>query len=182
MNVHVGRASRNRYPKGAMDQRELHLILNHFPVILTVMAFFASLIAIATKSRAAWLYAAASLTIAGVFAYPSVLTGHGAHEVLEDFWWVKANSWDEHREAAGYANIVCLIGGAFAAYAWWKLTRSKDAVLATWMQYVLLFACLMGATTMGRTAWLGGKVTRDQAALKTPPPGWVAPPKMEHEH
>jgi uncharacterized membrane protein len=165
-----------------MDQRELHLILNHFPVILTVMAFFASLVAIATKSRAAWLYAAASLTIAGLFSYPTLLTGHGAHEVLEDFWWVKAGSWNEHRIAAGYANIVCLIGGAFAAYAWWKLARAKDATLAGWMQVVLVLACLMGAATMGRTAWLGGKVIRDQASLKTPPAGWVAPPKMEHEH
>ena len=161
----------------------MHLILNHFPVILTVMACFASLLAIATKSRSAWLYAAASLTIAGLFSYPTFLTGHGAHEVLEDLWYVKAGSWDAHKDAAGWANIVVLIGGAFGAYAWWTLTRSKDAMLATWAQAVLVFACVMGATTMGRTAWLGGKVIREQAALKTPPPGWVAPPKsMEHEH
>lgn len=160
----------------------MHLILNHFPVILAVMALFSSLLAVATKSRAAWLYAAASLTIAGLFSYPTVLTGHGAHEVLENFWYVKAGSWDEHRKAAGWANIFLLGGGAFAAYAWWKLTRSKEAMLAKWMEAVLVLACLMGATTVGRAAWLGGKVIRDQEALKTPPPGWVAPPKMEHEH
>jgi hypothetical protein len=165
-----------------MDERELHLILNHFPVILSVMALFSSLLAIVTKSRTAWVYSAASLTIAGLFSYPTLLTGHGAHEVLEDFWWVKADSWDEHRIAAGYANIMLLVGGAFAAYAWWKLTRSKDAVLAAWMQYALIFACAMGASTVGRAAWLGGKVIRDQDALKTPPAGWVAPKKMEHEH
>jgi uncharacterized membrane protein len=165
-----------------MDERELHLILNHFPVILSVMAVFSSLIAIATKSRAAWLYAAASLTVAGLFSYPTVLTGHGAHEVLEDLWYVKANSWHEHQEAAGLANIMTLIAGAFAAFAWWKLTRSKEAVLAGWMQGMLIFACLMAASTMGRAAWLGGKVIREQEALKTPPAGWVAPPKMEHEH
>ena len=165
-----------------MDERELHLILNHFPVILAVMALFSSLLAIVTKSRAAWLYAAASLTIAGLFSYPSLLTGHGAHEVLEDLWYVKADSWHDHQEAAGWANIALLAGGAFAAYCWWKLTRSKEAVLATWMQAVLIVACVLGATTVGRTAWLGGKVIRDQEALKTPPKGWVAPPKMEHEH
>ena len=75
-----------------MDERELHLVLNHFPVILSVMALFSSLLAIATKSRTAWIYAAASLTIAGLFSYPSFLTGHGAHEVIEDFWYVKADS------------------------------------------------------------------------------------------
>ncbi len=165
-----------------MNERELHLILNHFPVILSVMALFASLIAIATKSRSAWIYAAASLAIAGLFSYPSVLTGHGAHEVIEDFWYVKAGSWDEHREAAGYANIMALLSGVIAAYAWWKLTRSKEAVLATWLQVVLILGCVMTASTMGRTAWLGGRVIREQAALKTPPAGWVAPPKMEHEH
>jgi glucan phosphoethanolaminetransferase (alkaline phosphatase superfamily) len=165
-----------------MDERELHLVLNHFPVILSVMALFSSLLAIATKSRTAWIYAAASLTIAGLFSYPSFLTGHGAHEVIEDFWYVKADSWHEHQMAAGYANVTLLLGGAFAAYCWWKLTRSKEAVLAKWMEVVLIFACVMGASTVGRTAWLGGKVLRDQEALKTPPKGWVAPPKMEHEH
>ena len=131
---------------------------------------------------AAKIGGAASLAIAGLFSYPSFLTGHGAHEVIEDFWYVKADSWHDHQIAAGYANIVLLLGGAFAAYAWWKLTRSKEAVLATWMQIVLIVACVMGATTVGRAAWLGGKVIRDQEALKTPPKGWVAPPKMEHEH
>ena len=135
-----------------------------------------------TKSRAAWLYAAASLTIAGLFSYPTVLTGHGAHEVLEDLWYVKADSWDEHEDAAGWANIVTLIGGVFAAYAWWKLTRRKTRCSRAGCSSVLVLACVMGATTMGRTAWLGGKVIREQAALKTPPAGWVAPPKMEHEH
>src|ERR1700722_15710705 len=69
-----------------MDERELHLVLNPFPVILSVMALLASLVAVAKQSRAAWLYAAASLTIAGLFSYPTFLTGHGAHEVLEDLW------------------------------------------------------------------------------------------------
>jgi len=165
-----------------MDQRELHLILNHFPVILAVMALFSSLLAIATRSRAAWLYAAASLTIAGLFSYPTFLTGHGAHEVLEDLWYVKADSWHEHQEAAGWANGVLLLTGAFAAYAWWKLTRSKDAMLAKWAELVLIAACLLGATTVGRAAWLGGKVIREQDALAKPPAGWVAPAKMEHEH
>jgi len=165
-----------------MDERELHLILNHFPVILAVMALFSSLLAFATKSRAAWLYAAVSLTIAGLFSYPTFLTGHGAHEVLEDVWYVKANSWHEHQEAAWWANIMLLVGGAFAAYAWWKLTRSKEAVLARWLQFALIFWCAMGASTVGRAAWLGGKVIREQEALAKPPAGWVAPPKMEHEH
>ncbi len=165
-----------------MDERELHLILNHFPVILSVMALFSSLLAIVTKSRSAWLYAAVSLTIAALFSYPSVLTGHGAHEVLEDLWYIKPNSWDDHKDAAGWANIITLIGGVYAAWIWWKLVRSKDVPLAGWMKAVLVLACVMSASTMGRTAWLGGKIARDQAALKTPPPGWVAPPKMEHEH
>jgi uncharacterized membrane protein len=165
-----------------MDERELHLILNHIPVILSAVAFFSSLLAIATKSRAAWLYAAASLTIAGLFSYPTFITGHGAHEAIEDFWYVKADSWHEHQEAAGFANIALLVGGAFAAFTWWKLTRSKDAVIARWMQLVLILASALGASTVGRAAWLGGKVIREQEALKVPPKGWVAPPKSEHEH
>ena len=165
-----------------MDERELHLVLNHVPVILSVMALCSSLFAIAAKSRTAWLYAAVSLTIAGLFSYPTFLTGHGAHEAIEDLWYVKADSWHEHQMAAGWANGMLLAGGAFAAFAWWKLTRSTDAMIAKWMQVVLIFACAMGASTVGRAAWLGGKVIREQEALKTPPKGWVAPPKMEHEH
>ena len=166
-----------------MDGRELHLVLNHFPVILSIMALGASLVALVTKSRAAWLYAAVSLTFAGVFSYPTFLTGHQAHEVLEDFWWVKDGSWHEHEQAAGWANVMLLAGGVLAAYAWWKLTRSREAMPEQWVQVALIVACLLGATTVGRAAWLGGKVIREQDSLKSPPAGWVAPPKKaEHEH
>ena len=164
-----------------MDERELHLLLNHFPVILTVMALAASLLAIVKKSRAAWMYAAASLTVAGLFSYPTFFTGHGAHELIEDFWWVKADSWHEHQMAAGFANLWTLVGGAFAVYAWWKLTRAKDAMLANWMQRVFFLLCVMSASTMARAAWLGGRVIREQESMKTPPAGGAAPPKMARD-
>ena len=165
-----------------MDQHEMHLVLNHIPVILTVMALAASLLAIVKKSRAAWVYAAASLTVAGLFTYPTFFTGHGTHEILENYWWVKADSWADHEAAADWAVWITCAAGLVGAYAWWKLTRAKDAMITTGVQVAVIVACLFAATTMGRTAWLGGKVIRDQESLQKAPPGWVAPPKMEHDN
>src|ERR1035437_8654494 len=93
-------------PKGAMNERYLHLVLNHFPVILSVMALLSSLLAMVTKSRAAWLYAAASLPGAGRCSDPTVLTGHGAHEGREDVLWVNSDAGSEHHKAAVGANGV----------------------------------------------------------------------------
>ena len=49
-----------------MDAAYLHLVVNHFPIVLAIAGTVAALLALALQRRGLWVYAAASLTMAAV--------------------------------------------------------------------------------------------------------------------
>ena len=160
-----------------MNAAYFHLVVNHFPIILSIMGVLAALLALIVKRRGAWLYAAASLTIAGLLAYPVMLTGHAAEDVMRDKWYVTKESIDEHEEAADLATWVLLGAGLINAFAWWRIARAgRDASGAQMLpggviQTLVLVTGLAGAGTVSYAALQGGKIVHNAPALETAPPG-----------
>ena len=66
-----------------MDAAYLHIVVNHFPIILCVVGTVAALLALALQKRALWVYSAASITIAGLTVYPVVFNGERAEDIVE---------------------------------------------------------------------------------------------------
>ncbi len=152
------------------DAAYVHLLVNHVPIILTVIGAMAAVLAIATRRRAVWLYALASLTISGVSAYPVMLTGHAAEDVMKDKWYVTRDAIDEH-EAAGEAAMRVLIAtGAASAYAWWRLVRRDQAgVPPMWLGALIVVLSFAGAGTMTVAAYRGGNIVHYSPKLADPP-------------
>ncbi len=160
-----------------MNAAYLHLVVNHFPIVLSIMGVLAALLALIVKRRGAWLYAAVSLTVAGLLAYPVMLTGHSAEDVMRDKWYVTKESIDEHEEAADLATWVLLGAGLINAFAWWRIARAgRDASGAQMLpggvvQTLVLVTGLAGAGTVSYAALQGGKIVHNAPALETAPPG-----------
>src|SRR5215210_7455334 len=93
-----------------------HLLVNHFPVVLSVCALAILILALVIRRRALWLTGMAALTFAGVFVYPVHFTGDKAGEVLKDPWYVTPGAMEAHEDASLIAMIVILLAGVFAAY------------------------------------------------------------------
>ena len=154
-----------------------HLLINHFPVVLSVVALGASILALLVRRRGIWQAAMAALTIAGVFVYPVHFTGDEAGEALEHTWYIKPGVLDAHDKAAGIAMWVILIAGAFAAYSWWRSLKRPEEILPGWTRAGILVGSLAAVISVTYTAYLGGKIIHEAPILHAPaaPAGFALP-------
>lgn len=150
-----------------------HLMLNHFPVVLSVCSLGVTVLALLLGRRGLWLTAMGALTVAGVFAYPVHFTGDKADHALNDPWFIRSGAIEAHDKAANIAMIVILIAGAFAAYSWWRSLKSPAELVPGWMRAGIVVGSLAAVATVTYTAYLGGKIIHEAPVLhlQQPPPG-----------
>lgn len=150
-----------------------HLLINHFPVVLSVAALGVAILALLLKRRGLWLTAMGALTAAGAVVYPVYFTGNKADHALNDPWYIHPGVIEAHDQAAGWALWVILIAGAFAAYSWWRSLKRPAEVIPAWMRVGVVVGALLAVSTVARTAYLGGEIIHDAPVLqlKDPPPG-----------
>ncbi|MFL5464325.1 MAG: hypothetical protein ACJ8AB_05210 [Gemmatimonadaceae bacterium] len=143
-----------------------HLLINHFPVVLSVCALATTALALLLGRRGLWLTAMGSLTVAGLFAYPVHLTGEKAGDALNNPWYVHAGAIEAHDDAARIAMIVILLAGAFAAYSWWRTVKRPSELLPGWMRLGVALWSLAAVGTVTYTAYLGGKIIHESPVLQ----------------
>jgi uncharacterized membrane protein len=150
-----------------------HLLINHFPVVLSVSALGATILALLLGRRGLWLTAMGALTAAGAFVYPVFFTGNEADHALKDPWYIHPGTIEAHDQFATIALWVVLVVGAFAAYSWWRSLKRPAELIPGWMRTGVVLGSLAAVGTVAYTAYLGGKIIHDAPILqlKQPPPG-----------
>jgi uncharacterized membrane protein len=143
-----------------------HLLINHFPVVLSVAAVVAAILALLFGHRGLWLTAMAALTTAGLSVYPVFFTGNQADHALNDPWYIKHGTIDAHDAAAEWALWVILIFGVFAAYSWWRSLKRPAEPIPGWMRAGVAIGSLLAVSTVARTAYLGGKIIHESPVLQ----------------
>jgi hypothetical protein len=126
-----------------------------------------------TRKRAVWLYALATLTLAGVGAVPAFISGRLAEDVMRGEWYVVRGSWRQHEDTAEIATVLSLAAGAVAALAWWRLVRGPDrdsAALPAWLRAAVLATALVTSGAMTLTAYQGGRIIHKSRVLLEPRP------------
>lgn len=151
----------------------VHLLINHFPVVLSVAALSVALLALLLNRRALWLAAMGALTTASLFVYPVFFTGNKADHALKDPWYIHPGTIEAHDQAALWALWVILVAGAFAAYCWWRSLKRPAESIPSWVRAGVLVGALLAVSVVARTAYLGGKIIHDAPVLqlKQAPPG-----------
>ena len=158
-----------------------HILINHFPVVLSFVALGIAILALVMGRRGLWLTAMGALTLAGVAVYPVFFTGSQADHALNDPWYIKHGTIDAHDAAALWTLWVILIFGAFAAYSWWRSLKRPAEAIPGWMKAGVVIGAILAASTVARTAYLGGKIIHESPVLelKDAPPG--LPPAVATE-
>ncbi|MCU0345613.1 MAG: hypothetical protein MUC59_01635 [Saprospiraceae bacterium] len=139
-----------------MDATHLHLLLNHFPIIgsllgVGVMAYGYLTSSEQVKKTALWTWAFMAAT-----AIPVFLTGEPAEESVEGIVGVSEALIEEHEEAASVA-IWLMEALGLLSLVTLVMGRGKDAL----SKPLVLVATVLSLATFGamaRTGYLGGQI------------------------
>ena len=143
-----------------MDATHLHLLLNHFPVIGTLLGIGVMIYGYITtstevKKAALWTWAAMA-----VIAIPVFLTGEPAEESVENLPGVSEAIIEAHEEAAELALWLMEALGALSL-----LTLAFFKIKPAMSKSLMLVSMLLGLATfaaMARTGYLGGQIRHSE--------------------
>jgi len=150
-----------------------HLVINHFPVVLSISALAVIILALLLGRRGLWLTAMGALTAAGISIYPVFFTGKQADHALNDPWYIHPGTIDAHDKFATITLWMVLVVGVFAAYSWWRSLKRPAELIPGWIRAGMVVGSLATVGTVAYTAYLGGKIIHEAPILQLqqPPPG-----------
>lgn len=167
-----------------MNGANIHLALNHFPIVGLIIAVVLLLAGVLLKQQVLARAALAMTFVLALIAIPVNASGEEAEEVLEHSPYEMQVSHDvihEHEEAAESAFYLMLAVGVMALGAFFLLRRNHPrATLATW---ITLITMVVVAGLMVRVGHLGGEIrhpeiiSSDSGAPATP----GLAPESQHE-
>lgn len=142
-----------------MDSTHLHLILNHFPIIGTLIALGILTYAVFFKKQELSKAALVIIVLMAIIAIPVFKTGEAAEETVENIPGVLESAIEAHEEAAELAMIFMEIGGGMALLA--LIALLFPASMGKWKNSFLYLALAIGWVAfflMARTGNTGGEI------------------------
>ena len=143
-----------------INQAHLHLLLNHVPVLGSVVALLLLGSGITAKSRALLTAGLVGMLIVGLVTIPVFLSGEPAEEMVEGQPHVSELAIHDHEEMAETARWAAFAGGLLAL-AGLLLGRSRKLYPA-WIPGAGVLLSLATVILMALTANLGGKVSHPE--------------------
>jgi uncharacterized membrane protein len=149
----------------------VHLLLNHLPIIVTMLGLL--LVAVAVWKQSDYLARMALAFFVGgaLSALPTYLTGESAEDTVIHLHLpgVTREVIERHSDAALISAIFVGLLGVFALWSLWRYRL--PAILPAWVVRTTLVASIVGSGLMAWTGLLGGEVRHTEVR-----PGFVAPP------
>lgn len=143
-----------------MNQAQIHLALNHFPIAGAFFALAFLVWGLLSKKHEIKLVAVSLLIVSAVAALPVYFSGEGAEEVVEHKPLVTEDVIKPHEEAAEAALIVYEIS-ALLAIAWIAM-KKKNMSAEKGVYYSLIGLMAITSILIANTAHLGGQIRHDE--------------------
>jgi hypothetical protein len=154
-----------------LNAAHIHLILNHIPVLGTLI--FAPLVLIwglVRRSRDVTITGLLLAVILALTTIPIYLTGEPAEHELENQPWLEKPRVETHEEQAEAGLIAVLVTGAIALVALWMSRGGRPArgVLTG----IVVVGLLVSAVLFSIAALSGGQIRHDE--IRSPPAAGAA--------
>lgn len=139
-----------------MDVAHLHLLLNHFPTIGSIMGGGLFVLSLITNSDD--LKRASLVVLLGIalIAIPTYISGNGAQDAVKSLPGVSKTLIETHEGAALVALGFIEVTGAFAWLGLWQFRRL--ARVPNWNLAVILVLTAVTLGLMARASNLGGEI------------------------
>lgn len=139
-----------------MNDAHLHMVVNHFPIIGTILATGVLLISIFLNNSAYRRVAYGLFIVAAIFAAISMGTGEGAEEMVEDMPSIGDNIIHNHEEwAEKLAIVLYLLGIVSIAGLFAEIKKNSKAKLVAIIALIISF---IGIYLAKETGTSGGEV------------------------
>jgi uncharacterized membrane protein len=155
-----------------MNLAHVHLLLNHFPIvgsIIGIFLFFAALLAARDELKQVALVL--FLTIA-LLSIPTYLSGNAAESTIKDLPGVSETLIQRHQDAALLAYLFVEITGAVAWFGLWQFRRTshfRRGVLTS-----TLVLSMMTVILMVNAGNLGGQIRHSEILPQIDPSGVIS--------
>lgn len=139
-----------------MDLSHLHLLINHLPIIGSMLGGLVLAFAIWEKSNRTKVAAYGVLIISSIGAVVAYLTGEAAEELVENISGVLKDTIKQHEDAAMISFIVLIVLGIssiIGIYLTYKNSRYIKRVAN-----ITLFLSVLSFGFISRAGYLGGQI------------------------
>lgn len=144
----------------------LHLVLNHWPIIVPMLGLLLLAFAWLRHAEATGRTGLALLVGGALAALPVYLTGEGAEEAVKGAPGVTEAIIEQHADAALTGALVLGVLGVFALWALWRYRR--PAALPRWVVTAALGGAIVASGLMAWVGLLGGAIRHTE--VRTNPP------------
>lgn len=138
----------------------LHLLLNHLPIIGTIVGLLLLLAGMVRRSDELRRVSLATFVVVAVLTIPVYLTGEGAEEAVEGLPAVTEALIEEHQDAALVSFIASGVLGVVALAGLWR--HRSGALLPRTLTNVVLLLALGVSGSMVWTGALGGQIRHSE--------------------
>jgi uncharacterized membrane protein len=150
-----------------MNATHLHLMFNHLPIVGLGFAILFSLLAVFRKSPevkklACWFY-----ILIGALSVLPILTGDGAHEILQTYPGINNDAIEYHETWAYIFFYGLMLNGVLAIVALWFSRKKPD--LMKKLNIAMLIVAIVLLVFAYQTGTTGGKMRHpeiEQGAYK----------------
>jgi uncharacterized membrane protein len=139
-----------------MNDAHLHLIVNHFPIIGTILGLGILITGIILKSNAVKNTAYSLFIVAAVFAFFSMATGEGAEEMVEDFPNIGKHIIHEHEEMAEKLALILYLLGIVSLIGFYLNIKNNSR--ANLVSFVAVGLGFIGVFLAQKTGTSGGEI------------------------
>ena len=139
-----------------MNDAHLHMVVNHFPIIGTILGLGILIVGIILKNNSVKNTAYALFIVAALFALASIATGDGAEELVEDMPNIGKRIIHEHEEIAEKLAIVLYLLGAISILG--IVLNLKNHSKAKFISFVAVIVAIVGAYFTILAGTSGGEI------------------------
>jgi uncharacterized membrane protein len=150
-----------------MNDAHLHMVVNHFPIIGTILGLGILITGIILKNNSVKSTAYVLFIVAAIFAAFSMGTGEGAEELVEDMPSVGKQIIHEHEEMAEKLALVLYFLGVISVVG--LVANLKKWTKANLVSYLALTIACVSVFLAQQTGTTGGEIRHTEIRANAVP-------------
>ncbi|MBK8621529.1 MAG: hypothetical protein IPN79_07155 [Saprospiraceae bacterium] len=139
-----------------MNDAHLHLVVNHFPIIVPIVGMLILIVGLLAKSDSVLKTAFGVFILGALMTFPAMYTGEGAEEIAEKLPAVTDALIEAHEEKAETLAIINYLLGFVSLIGFWAFMKQKS--FANYIAIAVLALGLAGIYFGKMTGTTGGEI------------------------